>query len=137
MTALCEFIRHENGIQEMRLYAKNRQAVDELGDHMETLVTTWNTASDGDRIYLLIDMRKAGLPPVNYIMHKIREWMRDYRSELQPLHIREAFVVPGGSDMILTIGTTFARVLPVDVTVRFFTDSDYDAATTWLLQDND
>lgn len=134
MTALCDLIVHENGVREMRLHDSTRQAVDELTVHMSSVMASWQPEQDGRQVYLLVDMRDSGLPPLNYMMQKVREWISNYRHIMRQVYIREALLVPINSGIVLSLAGTFARMLPVDSDVKFFSPDEYEDAIAWLLQ---
>lgn len=132
MDSLCELIHHPHNIYELRLHQKSRQAVDVMAAHMWALIESWNTDEQGDEMRLLINMGESGVPSVTYAMKKIRHWFSENHKALNDIHIREAYLAPIGSETVLSLASSFAKVLPVDVDVHFFPKDDYDSAIAWL-----
>jgi hypothetical protein len=132
MDSLCELIHHKHNIHEIRMHDNSRQAVDVMTARMEALIESWNTDEDGDEMRLLINMSESGVPSVTYAMQKIRKWFNDYRNILGNMHIREAYLAPTSSEMVLSLAESFAKVLPIAVEVKFFPQDDHESAIEWL-----
>jgi hypothetical protein len=134
MDSLCELIHHPHNVYEIRMHKKTRQAVDVMAGHMWALIESWDIDEHGDEMRLLINMSESGVPSVTYAMRKIRNWFSENSSDLNKIHIREAYLAPSGSEIVLSLADSFAKILPLDIEVKFFPAHDYDGAMTWLRQ---
>ena len=134
MDSLCELIHHKHNIHELRMHDNSRKAVDVMAAQMEALIESWDIDEDGDKMLLLVNMGESGVPSVTYAMQKIRNWFNENRNTLQYIHIREAYLAPTSSEVLLSLAGSFTKVIPIDIEVKFFAQGDYEGAVAWLRQ---
>lgn len=132
MNSLCELIHHKHNIHEIRLHDNSRKAVDVMAAQMWALLESWNIDENGDELRLLINMSESGVPSVTYVMRKVREWFIEHRATLEHLHIREVYLAPTSSEMLLSLARSVAKVIPINAEMKFFGEDDYESAIAWL-----
>ena len=123
----CIYTRLDNGIHEFVFTESSRGAVDELADHIKTILDT--TPADAPPTCYLVDNSQAEVVPLIYTRTRIKE-LDAYRPEGRAPG-RLAVVYEG------MMGTLANSILALTVKnrIRFFKPSDRDAAMTWLLQE--
>lgn len=122
---LCSYIRLENGIHKLVFNKANREAVDQLIEHLKRINTI---TPSGETELIIVDTRPDGLPPLNYVILAMR---RFYKETPQPA-LRAAYLY--NDSLIISFAKALLSSLSErQATRRFFQGDSEKEAIEWLL----
>lgn len=115
----------DGDIHKLTLHRSSRQAVEETLANFDSITAA---ADPQETLLILVDMRPAGLPPVNYSIATIKSFFSS-KEKLPP--IRAAYIHNNSS--LVTLVQTVMGSLRLDVSRRTF-NNDEAGAIAWLLE---
>jgi len=124
--AHCTYELIDGTIHHFTLVKADQQAMDEFLPHMAQIFD--DTPSDG-LIYLLVDFRPDGIPPLRYAVNGMREMIKARDGE--PAEIRAAYLHE--PNLLVSLVTTFLDRLRLKSKRKLFSGEHAEAeALAWL-----
>ncbi|MCU0512547.1 MAG: STAS/SEC14 domain-containing protein [Anaerolineae bacterium] len=120
----CRYTVLENGVHEFVMTEISREGVDEFIAALESMAAS---LPPGSIAPVLFDSR-VGRQPVNYMMNRLRPFMKQHRSAGKS---GKMAMIYAPSAMINTVDALLRLVVP-NLRVRFFKPEERDAALAWL-----
>jgi hypothetical protein len=136
-SAYVEYFAHENGIHEFVFLQANRVAVDRFFAMMRiwTQQQNDNGITPDDIIRLIVDFRRSGTPPMNYIFQSSKAFRVQFPVDRCPRSFSATLLQPG---FLVSVAQSFNRLLTNltrDRIAIYSGDNAHEQAVTWLLKE--
>jgi hypothetical protein len=128
---------HEDGVYEFTFLDVSQGAVDDFFAMMAAWIEQQEAEglTHRDTVRLIVDFRRSGTPPMNYVHQCSKDLLHKYPPLLRP-RTRCATLLQ--NSFLVTLAQSFNNLLPIrreDQICFFVGDQAHDQAVAWLLRD--